>query len=441
MGKSYASPRDTDAQTASPQGAPLQGLQSNTSAQDELAMQGPGPQQPSLLSLAGGSDEEQAFLTRSWPLLEDFLPGNGGIFDAQLVGTQLTIILKVAFDFVAGDPSNAPAGTPKEDLQWTPEAQATFRDEFIQSVAGTWGGKYAIRSTKPGWKTELSTAISVVEDSDDPHFKIGVLKYPDDVFPHTGVTHDSGFHSVHRPGTSDRYDSLDNEPGDESGMAWFDSNAAKTHYPPAQRDDADPRYQGGRQSIYFEVGQSDLDSGDQATLGSVAEQLTTHPDWRAELTGRASADGDAAMNLALSRARSQSVKGELESSGVESSRVVVQNVGEEAGHGGRAWKAKAHDVEARRVDVDLVAGQDHQTAAHEAGHMFGLEDEYGEEGAPLVEGYQELITENTTVKAEDLPTRGKTDSLMSEGAEVKNWHYAPFVAAVKKITGSNDWTV
>ena len=37
--------------------------------------------------------------------------------------------------------------------------------------------------------------------------------------------------------------------------------------------------------------------------------------------------------------------------------------------------------------------------------------------------------------------KAKTGISMSEGMEVKNWHYAPFVAALKQITGSNDWTV
>ena len=30
---------------------------------------------------------------------------------------------------------------------------------------------------------------------------------------------------------------------------------------------------------------------------------------------------------------------------------------------------------------------------------------------------------------------------MSNGMDVENWHYAPFVAALQKITGSGEWTV
>lgn len=266
------------------------------------------------------------------------------------------------------------------------------------------------------------------------------------MFPHTGVVIPTGFHSEHHPGTADRYDRIPNEAGDESGTSWLDSNSAKDAYPPALRPEDSPGLR-SRRSIYFDIGESSLDSEDRGALGEAASAMQANPAWRAELTGRASADGDYATNFALSRDRSRSVQSELERNGIASERIVSQNVGEESGYKGAAWKAKANDPQARRVDVDLVEGRDQQGAVHEAGHMFGLGDEYpngGEKpGDPYDADYMKLISENAEIPPGSLPTQGKgtTDSIMSEGMNVKNWHYAPFVAAVKKITGSQDWIV
>lgn len=456
MTQSYASPKDTTAQSEL---SPAQTLPmgSNAAALDEMSGQQPSARDSLLGDLLGtgqGSDaaeqakaEEAEFLKKTWPPLADFATGTGGIFDAALAGKNLTITLKVAFDFVAGDPMNAPAGVPPEEFQWTEEGKSEFRQSYLSSVASSWSGKHQIRSTKPFWSTTISTSVVVIEDNEDPHFKVGVMKFPDDVYPHIGVVHPSGTHSEHHDGTSDRYKRIPNAPGDEAGQGWLDSKATRENYPEAERAADDPKRRAPRQSVYFAIGQSNIDPSSQATIDGVAHEMHENPSWRAELQGRASADGDAASNFALSRERSASVKSTLEGDGIPSSRIVVQNVGEEGGYKGHYWKAKDNDTTARRVDIDLVAGTDQQAASHEAGHMFGLGDEYpgkGEApGGAYDADYMKLISENSELPAEGGPSQGKakTGSIMSEGMEVKNWHYAPFVAALKQITGSNDWTV
>ena len=99
----------------------------------------------------------------------------------------------------------------------------------------------------------------------------------------------------------------------------------------------------------------------------------------------------------------------------------------------------------QRVDVHVLDVQTQVTSSHEAGHMFGLGDEYmyaGESsGDPLDPAYQKLIRDNAELPSGAVPTKGQNDSIMSNGMNVENWHYAPFVAIVKQITGSQDWTV
>ena len=330
-----------------------------------------------------------------------------------------------------------------------------YESFYLKAAAPEGGRALWIRQTihrRPGQPATCAIWLTWF-DSEHPPAALkqqhaeGAMEFPDDVYPHIGVVHPSGTHSEHHDGTSDRYKRIPNAPGDEAGQGWLDSKATRENYPEAERAADDPKRRAPRQSVYFAIGQSNIDPSSQATIDGVAHEMHENPSWRAELQGRASADGDAASNFALSRERSASVKSTLEGDGIPSSRIVVQNVGEEGGYKGHYWKAKDNDTTARRVDIDLVAGTDQQAASHEAGHMFGLGDEYpgkGEApGGAYDADYMKLISENSELPAEGGPSQGKakTGSIMSEGMEVKNWHYAPFVAALKQITGSNDWTV
>jgi hypothetical protein len=93
-------------------------------------------------------------------------------------------------------------------------------------------------------------------------------------------------------------------------------------------------------------------------------------------------------------------------------------------------------------DARLVVGSGLQqtVAAHEAGHMFGLQDEYtapfsgtgGALGTPrdpglgAAQGLPGAVAENT-------------DSIMSVGNAVKPQHYATFLEALKHVTGMTEW--
>jgi hypothetical protein len=98
-------------------------------------------------------------------------------------------------------------------------------------------------------------------------------------------------------------------------------------------------------------------------------------------------------------------------------------------------------------DVRLVVGdgQAQTVAAHEAGHMFGLDDEYPKSNAPKGTAGDPLATgapvDPGLAAAQGLPgaVRERSDSIMSVGDAVKPQHYATFLAGLKLVTGMEDW--
>jgi len=367
--------------------------------------------------------EQAEFLAKTWPATADFETGTGGTFDGSLVGPILFVTLKVAYDFVPGNPSDAPVGTPPAELQWSPAQQAAFKADYASLIFGTWSFQHPIRSTRPNWNLSISTMVTVQEDDADPHFKITVSKLPVDAGDGKASVCDDGTHH-----NAARDSCPANPPGVDGGTAIMDS-----------RDNDVDRVRNGSQpviGIFFDIGSSDIPAAQEAKLDAPANQLTTNPDWNAELTGRASARGPARDNFLLARQREQAVSGALTGKGVNGSQLMHSVEGEQ--------DAGRTDFD-QRVDVHVIDVQSQATAAHETGHMFGLGDEYihgGESpGDPLPADYQQLIADNVDLPAGGMPTKGATDSIMSNGSEVQNWHYAPFVALLKDITGSEDWTV
>ena len=86
-------------------------------------------------------------------------------------------------------------------------------------------------------------------------------------------------------------------------------------------------------------------------------------------------------------------------------------------------------------------GQRQVVAAHEAGHMFGLEDEYTAPFTSSSAGALGAQTDPGLGSAQGLPgaVRENTDSIMSVGNAVKPQHYATFLEALKHVTAMEDW--
>jgi hypothetical protein len=114
------------------------------------------------------------------------------------------------------------------------------------------------------------------------------------------------------------------------------------------------------------------------------------------------------------------------------------------------------DPNFRRVDIQVDSRirsnstTTQNVAAHEAGHMLGLGDEYIEE-VPEEAGatprfvadkpthYGAVETLLGTETADDLLVQN-SGSIMSHGSEVKRGHYVSFLAAINRMTGKT-WTV
>lgn len=160
-------------------------------------------------------------------------------------------------------------------------------------------------------------------------------------------------------------------------------------------------------------------------------------------TGRASSKGSVAYNKKLARARAEAVMDRVMAD-LDLSLSHAGSVGE---------RHTTEDAKFQRVDGFATKGGQvdavQNVAAHEAGHMFGLGDEYVDEEPP----------QNVTSKFEADPARHDADvraamgdeaaeetmvadsgSMMSSGSEVKRGHYVYFLNALNSATG-HTWKV
>lgn len=98
------------------------------------------------------------------------------------------------------------------------------------------------------------------------------------------------------------------------------------------------------------------------------------------------------------------------------------------------------DGEGDRAHITIGTGRPQTVAAHESGHMFGLDDEYTGSGA-YAAGKE---TEHTKVAADagySGVQHGTSDTIMSMGKEVGPQHYVTFLDALKKVSGMTDWAI
>jgi hypothetical protein len=160
-------------------------------------------------------------------------------------------------------------------------------------------------------------------------------------------------------------------------------------------------------------------------------------------TGRASSPGPSEYNLKLAGRRAENVM----------NRIATETA-LDPGIGIIKGELNAtEDPKFRRVDMfasrQPQVGVDQMLAAHEAGHMFGLGDEYEDDDpqdkrfAPNFAGDKPAHSDDVRATvgdeaADDLIKRN-TDSIMSRGSAVKPGHYVYFLRAMNSMTGEQ-WT-
>jgi outer membrane protein OmpA-like peptidoglycan-associated protein len=187
------------------------------------------------------------------------------------------------------------------------------------------------------------------------------------------------------------------------------------------------------------------------------------------ITGHANTKGEKTeagreRNLNLSLERAQAVETFLKTTSVEGS--LLRNassrlnalIGVGAGGAGEeaAW---------RKADIVVGSGQGQNIAAHEFGHMIGLDDEYASTpkrdaaGNPIVDAHGDTetrglisgtggdvgTTSGHNQLASDMGLGGSVhennDNIMSLGSTVRPQHYATFMSALHTVTSIPDWRV
>lgn len=165
-----------------------------------------------------------------------------------------------------------------------------------------------------------------------------------------------------------------------------------------------------------------------------------------QIIGRASSTGAAGHNQTLSEQRAAAVESFLVSGGISATNA------QRTSDTGEGATGATTDAEWRRVDLTVGDGQAQNVAAHEFGHMLGLDDEYATlpedpahpEREGLIRGSGNPI--GTAVDHNDLDNDGgqdvgidgavseNNDNIMSLGNTVQSQHYSVFHFALEKVT-------
>ncbi len=315
--------------------------------------------------------------------------------------------------------------TPEQlaDYNWTQEEKDKFELDFMTSVENAWSSKFKFRLKDPAFAEYLSNVQITVFIIDDPnlaHTKINALKIPKD---------------------APRF------------RSFVSGNQATLE----KRDPSEP--QKNKINSYDMIRQIGAFGYDSAALTpELIEQIAevanfikqdNDPDkWSLSFSGRASSQGSKEYNQKLANRRTEAARLELfKQLGWDDDKVanyITLDRGEEHATGEAKFRriditvTKAANVSADQKEVEQ------NTAAHEAGHMFGLGDEYIRE-TNLMENeeakflgdkpshYSQVEKYVGKDEANELLI-SKSDSIMSAGNTVKKGHYMPFLLAINKLT-------
>ena len=301
--------------------------------------------------------------------------------------------------------------------QWSAGDQATFLNAFETMIEQVWDRKFTFACTRPFWQ-DLGADVNVLvgvhggAKTDQDHMSVTSYKVPDNAT--VATTGNVGIAYPGAPGNardqSMVLNSSDVRPRSDISLtlnAAFETESERLEL--VSRTDV---------AVFASKWQS---GGTGPVCGTCGKEIR-------ELAGtpiNIHVQGYGAEPERTARLRFSAIVDDLVGGGMTDART----------------RAVFHfDGEGDQVRLLVGTGQPQVVAAHEAGHMFGLADEYtapfSGTGSPL--GTQ---VDPGLGQAQGLPAAvaENTDSIMSVGNAVKPQHYATFLEALKKVTAMNDW--
>lgn len=356
-----------------------------------------------------------------------YLPSDVSGPDVRPVVGRAIFVLKLHLTFLNADdtPAQEPelsAGAPDDrDQVWSLEEQAEFRTNMASVIETAWSGQHQMICETPGFEpltTDVEIDVQFVDDPADAHNKVTV---------HKGGPDDPRFRSFVQ-GDRSEFDSRDATEPDTFEVFRLNRFTGPFGH---GRADLTPEMTGQLDAIADEI--------NALPPPSVEEDGTPEPH-EIQVVGRATASGSDDFNLGLSQERADNVVSYL--AGKVNTATFTANAEGEVGPGDDTRSNE--DPKYRRADIFVDPFESQQlTAAHEAGHMFGLGDEY----VDMDTGVRRLVGEADSPADDELLNdefaeipAGDTDSIMSMGSVVHSAHYAPFALKLEKATNLN-WTV
>ncbi len=326
----------------------------------------------------------------------------------------------------------------RADFKWTAAEKTKFGTDFQSSVATAWSKKHELMTKDPGFAEHRGVVDVKVElaDADKAHNTMSALKVPKGK---AGETPPPRFRSFVDGDTS----TLESRDASETETSTVRDKPLIEQVGGFANDSAEltPDITSEIAAVATRIKAKGFQLGEKVALDG-----TTH-DLQLFSIGRATSKGSATHNTKLGKERAQAVLDELNSQVGWGPQGQALSAGE---------KNTTDEEKFRRVDIvisDQGEGGKHDvtqnTAAHEAGHMFGLDDEYVEEDATDAdskkflgdepEHFGDVEAQLGTDAAKELVDQD-SGSIMSVGSDVKRGHYVPFVTSIESVT-TKDWTV
>jgi len=326
----------------------------------------------------------------------------------------------------ATDGNNLPAPQRNNfvrDFRWGLLRKFMFIINLRNRIKQAWSSRFSFFCTRPGWESvqatvEVDIDVHMGRQRAADHLQTTAYKVPDDGQYQVGAFVQSG-------GDQNAFNNT-------MTLSSFHANATA----PANRNLL-------KREVLFGHDSSVLDGNAQSALrGFIVDFQDANLDLTNPITleGHTTPSGSAAYNLQLAQRRIDAVKQFLTANGFTNvaQRVSTQNVGE---------AGSIEDPSFRRVDLIVGDGRGQIVAAHEFGHVIGLDDEYAINpgGGITGSGNPTGTVVGHDAMAREIGAPGavaeNNDDIMSLGNMVRPQHYSTFGWALKQLTGIDQWKV